>query len=391
MLLYAHHDVQPAGPDAQWASLPFEATLQDGRLYGRGAADDKAGIATHLGALQALAAFHPDPDLGLVVFIEGEEEIGSPTLAALLDAHAEQLRSDVIVVADADNWSVDVPSLTVSLRGMVNCTLEFSTLEHANHSGLAGGAVPDAMLVAIRLLNTLWDADGTVAVRGLTTCDLKVPSYPSDRLRHDTGLRAGVQELGRGEILSRLWAQPAITVVGMDIPDVAHASNTLLPSVRVRLSVRIAPDQDPDDALAALRAHIEQHVPFGAQWTMTDIAQGAGFRADLTAPFLADMEAAMSEAWGAAPMRVGIGGTIPFIATLAERFPAASVFVTGVEDPGTRAHSPNESLHLGVFRRAIGAETAFLVRLETAPESPERIPTSVRRRLDPFEGLGRMP
>ncbi|HET8957201.1 MAG TPA: M20/M25/M40 family metallo-hydrolase, partial [Microcella sp.] len=229
VLLYAHHDVQPPGDEALWDSPAFEPTVRGDRLYGRGAADDKAGVIAHVAAIHSLVETVGDPDVGIVVFIEGEEEFGSRSFRALLDAHRDTLAADVIVVADSDNWTTESPSLTVGLRGNAAFTLTVSTLEHASHSGMLGGAAPDAMLAAVRLLATLHDEDGSVAVEGMRAHDQEVPADDLERFRHEAGLLPGVTPIGRGRILSRLWAQPAITVTGIDAPSVQNASNTLLP------------------------------------------------------------------------------------------------------------------------------------------------------------------
>ena len=363
VLLYAHHDVQPPGRDEDWDTPPFEPTARGERLYGRGAADDKAGVVAHVAALRALAAVDPDPDLGLAVFLEGEEEFGSRSFPSFLDEHRDRLAADAIIVADSDNWDVDTPSLTVALRGNVTFRLTVATLDHASHSGMFGGAVPDAMLAAVRLLDSLWDADGSVAVEGLTAHDSDVPDLSDEKLAEEAALLPGVTPIGRGPILSRMWSQPAITVTGIDAPTVANASNTLIPAVSVRVSCRIAPGQTADDAFAALERHLRSHAPFGARVTIDDVDRGDPFLVDTSGERVAAMETAMTDAWGRRPVRAGIGGSIPFIADLARVFPEAEILVTGVEDPDTRAHSPNESLHLGVFRRAILTEALFLARL----------------------------
>ena len=216
VLLYAHHDVQPEGDRGQWVSPPFEPTERDGRLYGRGSADDKAGIATHLAAFRA---HEGKPPVGVTVFVEGEEESGSPSLGRLLDAHRDALAADVIVIADSDNWSTEIPALTVSLRGLVDCVVEVATLDHGLHSGLWGGVVPDALSVLVRLLASLHDDDGNVAVAGLHQTDiagLNYPDYPAERVRADSGLLDGVSEIGSGSVPERIWAKPAITVIGID-------------------------------------------------------------------------------------------------------------------------------------------------------------------------------
>ena len=264
VLLYAHHDVQPEGDRGQWASPPFQPTERDGRLYGRGSADDKAGIATHLAAFRAHGG---QPPVGVTVFVEGEEESGSPSLARLLAAHRDALAADVIVIADSDNWSTDTPSLTVSLRGLVDCVVEVATLDHGLHSGLWGGAVPDALSALVRLLASLHDDDGNVAVAGLHETDtaaLNYPEYPDERLRDNSGLLAGVSEIGWGSVPQRLWAKPAITVIGIDTTSVASSSNTLIPRARAKISMRVAPGGDAEEHLAALTTHLQRSAPWGA-------------------------------------------------------------------------------------------------------------------------------
>jgi acetylornithine deacetylase/succinyl-diaminopimelate desuccinylase-like protein len=229
LMLYAHHDVQPPGDPDLWESAPFEPTVRGDRLYGRGAADDKAGVMAHVAAIRAFTeVVGPDFDLGLVAFFEGEEEFGSRSFKNFLEQHRAELAADVIVVADSDNWDVDTPALTVGLRGNVTFRLKISTLDHASHSGMFGGAAPDAMLAAVRLLATLHAADGSVAVHGLTSREATVPDYSEDKLREEAALLPGVTPIGHGPVLSRLWDQPAITITGIDAPTVLNASNTLV-------------------------------------------------------------------------------------------------------------------------------------------------------------------
>lgn len=364
ILLYAHHDVQPPGHDEDWESSPFEPTVRGDRLYGRGAADDKAGVLSHIAAIRALVeTVGSDFDLGLAVFIEGEEEFGSRSFTNFLAQHRRELAADVIVVADSDNWDIHTPALTVGLRGNVTFRLTVRTLEHASHSGMYGGAVPDAMLATIRLLATLHNEDGSVAVEGLTSREADTPDYSEEKLRHEAGLVEGVTSIGSGPILGRIWSKPAITVTGIDAPTVANASNTLAPVVSVRISARIAPGQQSGEAFAALEKHLLARAPFGARIEIDDVDQGNGFLVDTSGWAVSEVKTAMTEAWGADVVEMGVGGSIPFIADLVSVFPAAQILVTGVEDPGTRAHSPNESLHLGVFQRAILSEALLLARL----------------------------
>lgn len=365
ILLYAHHDVQPVGDEALWESAPFEPTVRDGRLYGRGAADDKAGVMAHVGALRALTeALGADFDLGVNLFIEGEEEAGSASFAQFLSDNAEALRADVIVVADSGNWDAATPALTVSLRGNARFTLTVKTLDHASHSGMFGGAVPDAMMATIRLLATLWDEDGAVAVAGLAERDAETPVYTEETLRSEAGLPAGVDTIGRGSILSRIWNKPTVTVTGIDAPSVTNASNTLSPEVSVVISSRVAPGQPAREAYAALEAHLRAHAPFGAELTFRDVDCGDSFLVDTSGWAVAQARTALAAGYGVDPVDIGVGGSIPFIADLVREFPAAQILVTGVEDPHARAHSPNESLHLDTFRHALVSEALLLESLD---------------------------
>jgi acetylornithine deacetylase/succinyl-diaminopimelate desuccinylase-like protein len=365
ILLYAHHDVQPQGDDADWDTPPFEPTVKGDRLYGRGASDDKAGVMTHVAALRAVhEVLGDDLGVGVSLFIEGEEEFGSRSFADFLVQHEDELRADVIVVADSDNWSTTVPAITVGLRGNVTFRLTVRTLAHASHSGMLGGAVPDAMMAMVKLLATLHDDDGSVAVAGLTSREAEHPEQSEQQLRDESGLLEGVSPIGRGPLLSRVWSQPSITVTGIDAPSVANASNTLSPEVSVRISARIAPGQTAADAYAALEAHLREHAPFGAHVQIDDVDRGDPFLVDTTGTAIADATVAMTEGWGETPVQTGIGGSIPFIADLVRTFPEAQILVTGVEDPDTRAHSPNESQHLGVLHRAILSEAILLARLD---------------------------
>ncbi len=364
VLLYAHHDVQPPGDEGDWRSAPFEPVERDGRLFARGSADDKAGVMVHVAALRTLAAVHGDDlPVGVTVFVEGEEEIGSPTFSAFLAAHRDRLAADVIVVADSSNWKVGVPALTTSLRGLVDGTVEVATLDHAVHSGMYGGPVPDATTALLTLLAALWDDDGAVAVPGLVSGEAADLGYAEEDFRRDAGVLDGVELLGSGSLESRLWTRPSITVVGIDVPSVATASNTLQPRARAKFSLRVAPGQDPAAAFEALRAHLEASAPWGARVTVTLGEAGQPFAGDVDGPVYDAARRALEEAWGTAPVHVGVGGSIPFIAELGAVYPDATVLVTGVEDPDTRAHGADESLHLAEFARACLAETLLLAAL----------------------------
>ncbi|MCB1264192.1 MAG: dipeptidase [Mycobacterium sp.] len=360
VLLYAHHDVQPEGDAAQWDSPPFEPTERDGRLYGRGTADDKAGIAAHLMAFRAHGG---RPPVGVTVFVEGEEECGSPSLGALLAAHSHKLAADVIVIADSDNWTVDIPALTVSLRGLADCVVEVATLDHGLHSGLWGGVVPDALSVLVRLLASLHDDAGNVAVAGLHEAQAAPVDRGADWVRSESGLLDGVGEIGSGTVSQRMWAKPAITVIGIDTTPIAKASNTLIPRASAKVSMRVAPGGDAAVHLDALRRHLETHTPWGAHVTVTPGDIGQPYAIHAAGPVYDAARAAFRQAWGVEPVDMGMGGSIPFIAEFASAFPDATILVTGVEDPGTQAHSVNESLHLGVLERAAVTEALLLQAL----------------------------
>jgi acetylornithine deacetylase/succinyl-diaminopimelate desuccinylase-like protein len=355
--LYAHHDVQPEGDPALWSSPPFEARERGGRLYGRGTADDKGGLAVHLAALRA---FEGRPPVGVTLFVEGEEEVGSGTLAQLLEEHREALAADLFVIADSSNWAVGQPAFTTSLRGLADCVVELRTLDHALHSGSYGGVVPDALTSICRLLATLHDERGDVAVAGLTATTPPDLDYPQARLRAEAGLLDGVQQIGTGSVVERLWCKPAIAVIALDATPVDRASNTLLPSARAKISLRVAPDDDAAAALAKLVQHLHDHVPWGAQITVDGGDTGEPSAISFSGPYAEAARTAFRSAWGVPPVFIGQGGSIPMVADFGRAFPESTILVTAVGDPDTRAHGADESLHLGDFAAACLAETLML-------------------------------
>ncbi|MTB88304.1 dipeptidase [Aeromicrobium senzhongii] len=361
VLLYAHHDVQPENDHAEWDSPPFEPTERGDRLYARGAADDKAGIAAHLGALRVFGDQLP---VSVTMFIEGEEEVGSDTLPELLRRHRDRLAADVIVIADSGNWDIGVPALTTSLRGLVRADVEVRTLTHAVHSGMWGGLVPDALITLSRLIASFHDDEGNLLIEGLHSAPAADVDYPEERLRAESGANPGVEWMGSGSAVERLWTKPALAITGLDAPKVDGASNTLVPAARAKVSLRIAPGDTAANAVECLRRHCEQHVPWGAELTFTVVDTGEATAIDATGPAYEAARAAFTEAWdGTAPVDMGVGGSIPFIAEFLETFPEASVLVTGVEDPDTRAHGANEGLHLAEFERVVLAEALLLRNL----------------------------
>jgi cysteinylglycine-S-conjugate dipeptidase len=361
VLLYAHHDVQPENDHKDWETPPFEPTERGDRLYGRGAADDKAGIAAHLAAVRALA---DDLAIGVTVFVEGEEEIGSDSLEALLEQERDALAADVIVIADSGNWDIGVPALTTSLRGLVRADIEVRTLSHAVHSGMWGGLVPDSLITLARVIASLHDDEGNVAIAGLRGGPAADVEYPEERLRAESGALPGLEWIGSGPIVERLWTKPALSITGLDAPQVFGASNTLVPTARARISLRVAPGDTTANAVDCLRRHLEEHLPWGAELGFTVVDTGEAISIDATGPAYDVARDAFTQAWdGVAPVDMGVGGSIPFIELFLRTFPAASVLVTGVEDPDTRAHGANEGLHLAEFERVCLAETLLLANL----------------------------
>lgn len=367
VLLYAHHDVQPVGDPSKWRqSDPFTAERRGERLYGRGTADDGAGVISLVHALR-LASELNDGQLpcSVTVFIEGEEEVGSPSFEAFLDAYREQLEADVIVVADSSNWRVGVPALTTSLRGVIQVDVRLDVLDHALHSGQYGGPIIDAVTAMCRLVATLHNDAGDVAVPGLVSRPVAAgaPDYSDADFRADAGVLDGVRLAGSGELTARLWTKPALSVIGMDVTPLRVAGNVLAPSCTARLSMRIAPGQDPAAALAALSTHLETHAPFGAWVTVSAGEMGPAFDGGADSPAARAAHWALTEAFGTEAVNIGQGGSIPFIATLKQTFPDAQVLVTGIEDPDTRAHSEDESMHLGDLERIVAADVLLLARL----------------------------
>jgi acetylornithine deacetylase/succinyl-diaminopimelate desuccinylase-like protein len=357
VLLYAHHDVQPEGPLDLWTSPPFEPAERDGRLYGRGAGDDKSGIAMHEAAVRA---WDGRPPIGVTVFVEGEEESSSEHLPDFLSRFRDELRADAVILADSGNWRVGEPALTTSLRGIVAVFVEIRTLDHAVHSGEYGGAIPDALTVLVKTLATLHDEKGNVAVPGLTAGDADPLDLTEEELRGWAGVRPNVRMIGEGSLTARMWKKPAISVLGIDAPRVFEASNQLVPVARAKVSMRIPPGQDPDAARDALVKHLETNVPWGADVTVTPEASGAPYQLKAEGPAFDAMRRAMREVFGREPVDMGSGGSIPFLAAFAETFPDAALLLTGAMDPMTNAHSEDESVDLADLEKSALAEALFL-------------------------------
>ncbi len=362
VLLYAHHDVQPTGPG--WTADPFEPVTANGRLYGRGAGDDKAGIVMHLGAIQAFAG---DLPVGVKVFVEGEEEIGSDHLPAFLEAYGELLQADVIVIGDSGNWRVGVPTLTTSLRGLVDVVVEVRTLANAVHSGMFGGVYPDSLMALVRTLGSLHDADGNVAVEGLVAFDSDPFDLTEGELAEAARPVPGLQTIGEGTLTSRLWSKPAISILAVDAPAIADSVNALVPVARAKVSMRLAPGQDPGAAMRALEHHLLANTPWGAHTRLLDPGSGEAFALEADGPAYDAWRAAFREAWGRESVETGVGGSIPFVAAFNETMPDAEILLTGVCDPTSAMHGPNESVDLEDLRKSALAEALALQELGSGP------------------------
>ena len=360
VLLYAHHDVQPPGDAAHWTSPPFQPVERAGRLYGRGASDDKAGIALHLAAVRALSAAGAALPVGIKLFVEGEEEVGSLHLPDFLNRYRADLAADVIIIADAANWRVGEPALTTTLRGLVDCEVQVCTLERGVHSGLFGGVFPDALMALSRLLASLHDEAGRVAVPGLLASAAQGPPLHEAELRAQAGAPDETALIGEGPLTSRMWSQPAISVLAIDAPRVEEAINQLVPVARAKLSLRLAPGDDPARAMTALVSHLESHAPWGARVTVTPGAQAGPVTLETSGKAYEAFRLAFAEAWGRAPLEIGLGGSIPFVAAFQEASPAATILLTAVGEPSSRIHGPDESQDLNDLQRACLAEAIAL-------------------------------
>ena len=362
VLLYAHHDVQPPGPPDQWDTGPFEPFEREGRLFGRGSADDKAGIVLHLASIRALGDNLP---VTIKVFIEGEEEIGSAHLADFLSEYTELLSSDVIIIGDSANWRIGTPTLTTSLRGLVDCKVTVRTLEYAVHSGSFGGTYPDANIVLARVLASLHADDGSVAVEGLVGYDADPLDLTEEELASQMLPVAGLELLGSGTLTSRLWTRPSISVLAIDSVPINEAINQLVPEASAKVSLRIAPGQDPEVAMAALIDHLEAAIPWGAEITVERGAMGAAIDLETSGSAYEAYREGMRVGYGVEPLEAGMGGSIPFVAAFSDIYPNATVLLIGVADPTSRYHGPNESVELADIASAAIAQSVALSQLGT--------------------------
>ncbi|WP_256106499.1 dipeptidase [Streptomyces sp. ODS05-4] len=367
VLLYAHYDVQPPLDPAGWRTPPFELTERDGRWYGRGAADCKGGFIMHLLALRALKANGGVP-VGVKVIVEGSEEQGTGGLERYAEAHPELLAADAIVIGDTGNFRAGLPTVTSCLRGMTMVRVQVDTLEGNLHSGLFGGAAPDALAALIRVLDSLRAEDGSTRVDGLASDgEWSGLTYPESDFRGDAKVLDGVSLIGGGTVGDRLWARPAVTVIGIDCPPVVGATPSVQSTARAQVSLRVPPGQDAAEATKLLTAHLEAHTPWGARVSVEQVGQGQPFQADVTSPAYTSMATALAAAYPGQEMQVaGMGGSIPLCNTLAALYPRAEILLIGLSEPEAQIHAVNESVSPEELERLSVAEALFLAEYAQA-------------------------
>ncbi|MDR3152029.1 MAG: dipeptidase [Bifidobacteriaceae bacterium] len=359
VLLYAHHDVQPVNLE-EWLSEPFSPTKKNGRLYGRGAADDGAGLAIHIGVLRL---FGDNLPVNVKLFIEGEEEIGSPSFANFIKTYKDDLEADVIVVADSQNWAIGTPSITTQLRGVCSMELILKILDHPVHSGGYSGPCLDALTAMCHWISKLHDNKGNVIVPGLLSKEDPPFDYDETSFRKDSGLLEGVPLAGDGNITGKLWHKPSISTIGLDAVDVDNSSNTLLPRCRARISLRVAPGQTANEAGDALKKYLLDNIPFGAKGEVNILEKGNPFENKSASKAVQAAEEAFTMAWENPCNLTGMGGSIPFTSDLQKVFPQAQILITGVEDPDSRAHSANESVDLEELKKAYLGQCYMLKKI----------------------------
>ncbi|PJN04548.1 dipeptidase [Streptomyces sp. CB01201] len=370
VLLYAHYDVQPKLDESAWLTPPFELTERDGRWYGRGAADCKGGFIMHLLALRALKAGGGVP-VTVKVIVEGSEEQGTGGLEQYAEAHPELLTADAIVIGDTGNFRVGLPTVTATLRGMTMIRVRIDTLEGNLHSGQFGGAAPDALAALIRVLDSLRDEHGQTVIEGLPSDSAwDGLRYPEGEFRQDAKVLDGVALPGTGTVADRIWARPAVTVVGIDCHPVAGATPSIPATARAQVSLRVPPGQDAAEATKLLYAHIEKHVPWNARVSFEQVGQGQPFRADINSPAYTSMAEAMAVAYPGEEMQSsGMGGSIPLCNTLAALYPQAEILLIGLSEPEAQIHAVNESVSPEELERLSVAEAHFLVNYAESKRS----------------------
>jgi acetylornithine deacetylase/succinyl-diaminopimelate desuccinylase-like protein len=380
VFLYAHHDVQPINFADQWRSDPWKLTRRDGRLFGRGAADDKGAIAGQLAAVAAYMSSEGGLPVNVKMLVEGEEEVGSRNLMQFFERHKERLRSDVIVVCDTENIEVGLPCITYSLRGIVAALVEVQTAEIPVHSGTGGGALPDAAIALDVILSRLYWENGRLPIPGyydkvrpLTEKERAAfRRLPGDeeKWRKECGVLPGARFAMEKSltVYEQTWRRPAVTIIAQEASSLKGASNQVLPKASALVSCRIVPDQDPPQVFEQLKAHLTKDPPWGAKVTVKEAGGPvAWWITDPNGPAFESAMAALRSGFGRDPVAIGCGGTIGFVGPLAELFGGAPALLLGIEDPASNAHAPNESLHEGDFQKLMASLVALFENLGKLP------------------------
>ena len=343
VLLYAHHDVQPVGDIDKWKTEPFTPEIIDGRLYGRGSGDNKAGVVTHYEVVKALKDNLP---VNIKVFIEGEEEIGSPCMAEFLDEYQDDLEADVIIIADSGNIKIGTPTVTTSLRGLVDGVIIVEQPMRAVHSGLGGGVVPDAFMVLSKIIASFHNEKGELQIEGLTPSDMEVLELEEKDIKEIFGSN-DINLFELDSISKRLWLEPALSILAIDAPSTDEAVNLLIPNAKAKVSLRLPPTENPEHAMKMLEEHIMKNIPWGAKVSFEPEAMGSGIVADPNKEFTKILVKNFEEVWSNDSAYMGVGGSIPFANDFVEKFPNAELVLVGAGDEEMgNAHAPNESVQI---------------------------------------------
>lgn len=364
LLLYAHHDVQPPGREEKWKTKPFEPTVVGDRMYGRGAADDKAGVVIHVAAIASWLKATGELPVNVKLVIEGEEEVGSFGLSDFLKENKDLVKADIMVLTDTDNYSTERPGLTIALRGIVGFDIEVASLKQSVHSGMWGGPIPDPAMALSKMLASLTDAEGNIAVPGIyddvaklsvsQQRQLKDLGENESEFRKQAGVLDGVQLLkAQGGFKEQIWFKPSLTINALEVGNRKAAANIILDSAWAKVTVRTVPNMDSKKVFESVKKHLADNCPFGLKLEIKEDSTGGWWKTDTNHPVFEAIISAMQQAWGQEPVLMGCGGSIPFVEPFSNALGGAPAILIGVEDPFTAAHSENESLHLGVFDKSI--------------------------------------
>ncbi len=364
VLVYGHYDVQPVEPLDEWTSPPFEPEVRDGRLYARGSADDKGQLYLHIKAAEAHLKATGSLPVNLIILAEGEEEVGSPNLVPFVEDHRQRLASDVVIISDSSMFAPGLPSLLFSLRGLAYFEVHVQGPASDLHSGVYGGAVVNPANALAHIISTLHDQDGRIAIEGFYDDVVEwdeatrkaIRELPFDR--DDFQASVGASEL-RGEIgyseLERLWTRPTCDVNGFLSGYTGEGAKTVLPArAMAKISFRLVSDQTPDRVLELFRAHLSRVTPTGVTVTVEDLHGGHPWKAQLDESLKSAATSALERAFGATPVLVGEGGSIPIVGEF-ERILEAPVLLIGFSHPGCNLHAPDEWFPVENFEKGIRA------------------------------------